>query len=61
MQSSSCLLWSFLYQIICYKDTDYHSKGLFLKEIVTFIQHVCIKLIQIDHDIYNIPKDFHFK
>ncbi len=34
----------------------------FLKEMNTFIQPGCIKLIKSDsEDIYNITKDFYFK
>lgn len=33
--------------------------GLFLREIYTFIERGCIKLIKIDRkDIYNITKDY---
>ncbi len=35
---------------------------LIFKEMYTFIQHVCIKLIKSDNeDIYNVANDFYFK
>ncbi len=43
-------------------DNRLGSLSFFLKEINTFIQQECIKLIKRDSkDMYNATKEFHFK
>ncbi len=43
-------------------DNSLDSLSVFFKEINTFIQQECIKLIKRDSkDIYNATKEFHFK
>ncbi len=43
-------------------DNSLGSLSVFFKEINTFIQQECIKLIKRDSkDIYNATKEFHFK